>query len=109
MSESLHDAPLPPDLLSELEKKFFWWEPVGSQPRSPDRILAQAMDLAGFADIRRLETVLGPTRLIDVMRHAQPGWLSGRSWELWRGRLSLATGQAIDEEPPRRSLHAAVS
>jgi len=46
----------------------------------------------------------GPARLADVMRHAQPGWLSDRSWELWRGRLSLATGQAIPEEPPRRSF-----
>lgn len=109
VSGSLHDAPLPADLLSELEKKYFWWEPVGSQSRTQDRIIAQAMDLAGFADIRRLETMLGPARLADVMQRAQPGWLSDRSWELWRGRLSLATGQAIDEEPPRRSLHAAVS
>jgi hypothetical protein len=98
---------LPADLLSELEKKYFWWEPVGSQPRSEDRILAQAMDQADFADIRRLEAVVGPQRLAEVMAQAQPGWLSGRSWELWRGRLSRATGQAIAEGPPRRSLHAA--
>jgi len=104
VSGSLHEANLPADLLSELENKFFWWDPVGSQPRSPERIVAQAMDLAGFADVRRLETLLGPARLADVMRHAQPGWLSDRSWELWRGRLSLATGQAIPEEPPRRSF-----
>jgi hypothetical protein len=100
------EAP-PTDLISELEKKYFWWEPVGAQPRTPDRILAQAMDLASFADIRRLETIAGADRLVEVMRQAQPGWLSERSWELWRGRLSLATGQAIPEEPPRRSLHAA--
>jgi hypothetical protein len=105
MSTSLGKS-LPADLVSDLEKKYFWWEPVASQPRTPDRILAQAMDLASFADIRRLETAVGPDRLIDVMRHAQPGWLSARSWELWRGRLSLATGQAIPEEPPRRSFHA---
>jgi hypothetical protein len=104
VSGSLHEANLPTDLLSELENKFFWWEPVGSQPRPPERILAQAMDLAGFADVRRLETLLGPARLADVMRQAQPGWLSDRSWEFWRGRLSLATGQAIPEEPPRRSF-----
>jgi hypothetical protein len=105
MIASLREA-LPADLISELEKKYFWWEPIGSQPRMQDRILAQAMDLATFADIRRLETVVGGDRLIEVMRRAQPGWLSERSWELWRGRLSLATGQALPEEPPRRSLHA---
>jgi len=98
---------IPADLLSELEKKYFWWEPIGAVPRSEARILAQAMDWADFADIRRLENVVGPNRLLDVMTNAQPGWLSDRSWELWRGRLSLATGRVLPEEPPRRTLHAA--
>jgi hypothetical protein len=95
------------DLISELEKRYFWWEPVGEQPRSEARVLAQVMDLASFADIRMLETVIGPERLIEIMRHAEPGWIGKRSWELWRGRLALATGQALPEEPPRRTLHAA--
>jgi hypothetical protein len=94
-------------LISELEKKYFWWEPVGEEPRTEERILAQAMDLADFKDIRRLETVIGPARLADVMKHAQPGWISERSWDLWRGRLSLATRHTILEGPPRRSLHVA--
>ena len=98
---------LPPGFLSELERKYFWWEPTTPASRSPARILAQAMDLAGFDDIRRLETVVGPECLVQVMRLAQPGWLSPRSWELWRGRLSLATGQSLPDEPPRRSVHAA--
>ena len=49
---------LPADLATELESRFFWWEPVGVQPRSHARILAQAMDLASFADVRRLENTL---------------------------------------------------
>jgi hypothetical protein len=99
---------LPKDFLSELEQKFFWWEPIGSQPRSEVRILAQAMSLASFEDVRRLETVLGPHRLVDVMLNAEPGWISDRSWELWRGRLQLATGTAIPPTPPRRSFDAGV-
>jgi hypothetical protein len=93
-------------LLAELERKYFWWEPIGLESRTADRILAQAMDLASFEDIRRLERTVGADRLIQVMRQAQPGWIGERSWELWRGRLSLATGQKLPEEPPRRSLHA---
>jgi hypothetical protein len=96
---------LPKDLASELERKFFWWEPVGRQPRSDARILAQAMDLASFDDVRRLETALGLDRLADAMRGAEPGWISERSWEFWRGRLR-ASGQAIPETPPRRSFDA---
>jgi len=103
MSADLH---LPAELAAELESKFFWWEPVGSQPRSHARILAQAMDLALFEDIRRLESTVGANRLAEVMRAAQPGWLSDRSWEFWRGRLQRATGATIPEEPPRRSFDA---
>jgi len=83
---------LPADLATELESRFFWWEPVGSQPRSHARILAQAMDLASFDDVRRLEKILGPCRLAEAMFEAEPGWISERSWEFWRGRLALATG-----------------
>src|SRR5581483_5121621 len=92
--------------LSELEDKYFWWEPVSAEPRSPERVLAQAMDLACFADIARMERILGVRRLLEIMRGAQPGWFSERSWELWRGRLARATGEVIAEEPPRRALHA---
>jgi hypothetical protein len=95
---------LPADLASELERKFFWWEPIDSQPRSDFRILAQAMNLASFEDVRRLETVLGADQLIEVMLKAEPGWIDERSWDFWRGRLALATGRAIPETPPRRSF-----
>jgi hypothetical protein len=104
----VHDLPqnlLPKDLAAKLERKFFWWEPIGRQPRSDDRIIAQAMDLALFDDVRWLETTLGLDRLADAMRAAEPGWISERSWEFWRGRLR-ARSQAISETPPRRSFNA---
>ena len=100
---------LPKDLASELERTFFWWEAVGPEPRSDARILAQAMDLSSFADVRRLEGTLGPDRLAQAMLEAEPGWISERSWELWRGRLVLATGRPIPDAPPRRSFDAGAS
>ena len=63
------------------------------------------MNLGTFEDIRRLEKTLGAACLADVMLEAAPGWFSERSWEFWRGRLSLALGKALPEEPPRRSLN----
>ena len=98
------ESTVPAELARELESRFFWWEPVGSQPRSAARILAQAMNFAPFDIVLRLERELGPDRLADAMLDAAPGWLSDRSWEFWRGRLALATGRAIPEEPPRRSF-----
>jgi hypothetical protein len=104
--DNLPEDVLPAELAAELESRFFWWEPVGSQPRSHARILAQAMDLASFDDTRRLEKKLGPHRLAEAMRKAEPGWISERSWEFWRGRLVLATGQALPDTPPQRSFDA---
>ena len=98
---------LPAGLAAELEKRFFWWENTAAAPRSDSRILAQAMDLASFDDVRRLEAELGADRLADAMLGAQPGWISDRSWEFWRGRLVRATGTAIPETPPRRSFDTA--
>lgn len=92
--------------LSELEQKYFWWEPVVPQPRSSARIVAQAMNFASFHETRQLETQLGFDQLVEIMTHAEPGWISDRSWEFWRGRLGLGTGRAISEEPPRRSFNA---
>jgi hypothetical protein len=95
-------------LVAELGRKYVWWAPIGDQPHASDRIIAQAMNIGTYEDIRRLETTLGSARLADVMIHAAPGWFSPRSWSFWRGRLSLETTTAIPSEPPRRSFHAAM-
>jgi hypothetical protein len=105
METSLSNG-LPQEFLSELEKKFFWWEPVGSRPRSDARILAQAMSMAGFEEIQRLEQMLGCDRLAETMLQAEPGWIDERSWEFWRGRLMLATGRRIPDAAPVRSFNA---
>jgi hypothetical protein len=97
---------LPADLASELERKFFWWEPLEAQTRSHARILAQAMKLAAFGDVRHLERTLGQNRLVEAMLEAEPGWFDERSWEFWRGRLSFATGRSIPMTPPQRSFDA---
>jgi hypothetical protein len=103
------DLAIPAILARDLERRFFWWEPVGTQPRSHVRIIAQAMDLGGFADIRQLELTVEPERLAEVMLNAEPGWLSTRSWEFWRGRLAHKTGLDIPTEPPRRVFDGATA
>lgn len=104
--ETSPTSDLPKEVLSELERKFFWWEPVGSQPRSDARILAQAMSMASFEEVRRLEQTLGYDRLAEIMLQAEPGWIDERSWEFWRGRLMRATGRQIPDAAPVRSFDA---
>src|SRR5438128_12452929 len=96
-------------ILAEFARKYLWWEPVGGEPFSEDRIFAQTMNLGTYDDLLLLEQTVGQPRLVEIMRHAEPGWLSDRSWEFWRGRLTFATGQAIAHKPPRREFHAATS
>jgi len=99
------ESPALANLLAELERKYFWWRPVAGTRHAPARIIAQAMDLGTYDDIRRMEEALGPEALGEVARAAAPGWLSERSWEFWRGRLSAA-GVKIAERPPRRTFNA---
>ncbi len=88
-------------------RKYLWWKPPGGQSHSDDRIIAQTMNLGTYDDILLLEQAVGRARLVEIMQHAEPGWINDRSWEFWRGRLSFATGAAIPQEAPRRAFHAA--
>jgi hypothetical protein len=93
--------------IADLRRKYVWWDPVGVEPHSENRIIAQAMNFGTFDDIVVLEQMVGKKRLVEVMLQAEPGWFSDRSWEFWRGRLSLAAGGAIPDEAPRRHRYAA--
>jgi len=93
--------------IAEFGRKYLWWEPIGGQPHSEDRIIAQTMNLATYDDILLLKRMVGKSRLVEIMLRAEPDWISDRSWEFWRGRLSFATGAAIPDKVPRRSFHAA--
>jgi hypothetical protein len=92
--------------IAELGRKYLWWDPADGQLHSEDRMIAQAMNFGTFDDIVLLEKTVGKSRLVEVMLRAQPGWLSERSWEFWRGRLSSAASEAIPDQVPRRCLDA---
>jgi hypothetical protein len=93
-------------VIAEFGRKYIWWKPVGGQPHSEDRIIAQTMNLGTWDDTLLLEQTVGKSRLVEIMLRAEPGWFSDRSWEFWRGRLSFAMGVTIPDKPPRRSFYA---
>jgi hypothetical protein len=97
----------PNELIASLGEKYIWWPAVGAGQHSEDRIIAQVMDIGTYADILRLEAAIGRERLAEVMRHAEPGWISARSWDFWRGRLLAQAGLQTPEHPPKRSFDAA--
>jgi hypothetical protein len=55
--------------IAEFGRKYLWWEPVGGQPHSEDRIIAQTMNLATYDDILVLERMVGKPRLVEIMPH----------------------------------------
>jgi len=68
-----HPSDCAQDLIAELGRKYIWWTPIGDKSHSEERIIAQAMNLGTFDDIRRLEKTLGRCRAaldIDVLRCA---------------------------------------
>jgi hypothetical protein len=95
------------DVIAHFARKYLWWKASDGRQHSEERIIAQTMNLATYDDILLLEQVVGKRRLADVMLRAQPGWISDRSWEFWRGRLSFATDVAIPGQAPRREFDAA--
>jgi hypothetical protein len=82
--------------------KYIWWQTPEEAALRPRRVMAQVMDLGTFADVCDLEKVAGPDALADVIRHAEPGWFSPRSWHFWHRRLGLASAGAVPAMPVRR-------
>src|SRR5436190_1225286 len=91
-----------PALLHDFAARYIWWR--DENPPSADRIIAQVMSIGTYDDIRRLEAAYSADEVRELMLRAQPGWISARSWEFWRGRLRAAGAGAIPEQPPRRSF-----
>lgn len=82
--------------------KYIWWQTPEEAARHPRRVMAQVMDLGTFADVRSLEKAAGPDALAEVIRQAEPGWFSPRSWHFWHRRLGMAASGAVPAMPVRR-------
>lgn len=95
------------EIITRFGRKYLWWVPANGGSHSDSRIIAQTMNLGTYDDILLLEQTVGHAVLVDVMLHAEPGWINDRSWEFWRGRLSFATGKVMPSDPPRRVFDAA--
>jgi hypothetical protein len=87
--------------LQAMAAKYIWWQTPEEAARRPRRVMAQVMDLGTFADVRVLEKLVGAEALTEVVRHAEPGWFSPRSWHFWHRRLGLAAGGVVPAMPVR--------
>ena len=92
------------DALKGFAASYIWWKSPGDAVASPDRVIAQVMDIGDYDDVLRLAALIGDDRLRQVLARAQPGWFSERSWTYWHLRLGLAPPGAL---PARAARHFA--
>lgn len=92
-----------PELLKPFARKYIWWKTPEEALRTPERVIAQVMDMGDYADVQALASQVGDEVLRQVLTQAQAGQFNARSWAYWHYRLGLAS---VDEVPvlPVRSL-----
>ena len=91
-----------PLLMKRMAQRYIWWQPPETSMADPQRIIAQVMDVGTLEDIQALAGAVGRNTMIEVMKHAQPGWFRPRSWAFWHTALGLAGAGRIPPIPSRR-------
>lgn len=90
------------DILLDFAKKYIWWEsPEAVMPR-PYRFLASAMNIGILEDYQHIRQEFDPKVLSDLLKNAEPGWFSERSWSFWHRVLELVDVNETVPPPPER-------
>lgn len=85
------------DFLKALAGKYIWWKSPDDALATPDRVIAQVMDIGDYADVLALTAQVGEDELRRVLAHGQAGQFRPRSWAYWHYRLGMAE---VDQVPP---------
>ncbi len=87
--------------LSRLAAKYVWWKTPDEALATPNRIIAQVMNIGDYDDMLVLAEQVGDDVLRDVITHAEAGQFNERSWVYWHYRLDLAELEAVPPMPTR--------
>lgn len=94
-------TPLDPALLTVFARKYTWWMTPEEAVTMPQRIVAQVMNIGDYDDVQALATLAGDDYLRAVLRQAEIGQFTPRSWAYWHYRLGLATPDHVPPMPAR--------
>jgi hypothetical protein len=92
------------EALKPLARRYVWWQTPDAAMRTPERVIAQVMDIGDHGDTEALALCIGDAALREVLQHAQPGQFRPRSWAYWHYRLGLAQ---VGQVPPLPTRHLA--
>jgi hypothetical protein len=90
------------ETLKRYAAKYIWWKTPDEAAETPERVVAQVMDIGDFDDVRALAEAVGDDYLRHVIAQADPGIFSEKSWTYWHYRLGLATPGQVIAMPERR-------
>ncbi len=94
-------APLNPTLLTPCARKYVWWMTSEEAITMPERIVAHVMNIGDYYDVQALATLVGDDYLRTVLRWAEIGQFTPRSWAYWHYRLGLAAPNQVPTMPER--------
>ncbi len=93
--------PIDHELLKQLASKYIWWKTPEEAIATPERVMAQVMNIGDFDDIQALARMVGDEMLRQVLTHAEAGQFDLRSWAYWHYRLGLAELERVPPLPRR--------
>lgn len=93
--------PLDLTLLTPFARKYLWWMPPEEAVTMPERVVAQVMNIGDYDDVQALATLAGDDYLRAVLRQAEIGQFTPRSWAYWHYRLGLASPDHVPPMPAR--------
>jgi len=89
------------EILKQLPRRYIWWKSPERALRSPQRIIAQVMNLGDYEDVQLLANQLGDEALRKALKNAEAGQFNGRSWAYWHYRLGLSELRDVPPMPVR--------
>jgi len=90
------------EVLKPLASKYIWWKTPDEAVATPERVVAQVMNIGDYADVQVLAKSVGDDVLREVLSHAEAGQFNARSWAYWHYRLGLADVDDVPALPRRR-------
>ena len=76
--------------LRPLAARYVWWKTADDALRYSERVVAQVMNVGAFEDVQLLSQIVSEKVLRGVLRHAEAGEFTPRSWHYWPYRLGLS-------------------
>lgn len=90
------------EALKPLAGKYIWWKSPDEAVTTPERVIAQVMNIGDYLDVQLLVSQVGDEVLREVLARAEAGQFNARSWAYWHYRLGLCSVDRVPALPVRR-------